>query len=107
MGNLHIKRIAAPASWHINRKLSKWIYKPNPGPHKIENSMPLGTILKEILHLANTSKEARYILTSGNIKINGKIRKDQKFPVGLMDIISYNDKNYRILFNKKGYLILV
>ena len=107
MGKLHIKRIAAPRSWPINRKSSKWVYRPRAGTHKLENALPLGTILKEFLNLAKTTKEVKYILTNGEIKINGKVRKDQKFPVGLMDVLSYKSDNHRILFNEKGYLTLV
>jgi len=107
MGKSHIKRVAAPKSWPINRKLSKWIYRPRSGPHKIEDSIPLGTILKEILNIVETNKEVKYILTNGYIKVNGKIRKDQKLPVGLMDIISYKSKHHRILFNQKGKIVLV
>lgn len=107
MGKLHIKRIAAPRSWPINRKSTKWIYRPRAGTHKLENALPLGTILKEILNLVKTTKEVKYILTSGEIKVNGKVRKDQKFPVGLMDVLSYKSNNYRILFDDKGYLTLV
>jgi small subunit ribosomal protein S4e len=102
----HIKRLAAPKTWPINRKLSKWIYKPSPGPHRIENALPLGTILKEMLGLAKNTKEVNYILNNGLVKVNGKIRKDKKFPVGLMDVLSYKDKHYRILFNTKGLLTL-
>lgn len=107
MPKLHIKRIAAPRSWPINRKSSRWIYRPNPGAHAKEDSMALGTIMKEILGVAKTDKDVKYILSTRKVKINGKIRKDQKFSVGLMDVISYDNKNYRILFNYKGRLTLI
>jgi len=44
-------------------------------------------------------KEVRYILNKQKVKIDGTIRKDPRFPVGLMDVISIDDvnKRYRIL----------
>ena len=42
-------RMAVPKSWPIERKISRWIMRPICGPHAIENCLPLGVILKEIL----------------------------------------------------------
>ncbi len=107
MGKSHIKRIAAPKSWPIKRKISKWITRPTPGPHKLESSMPLGVWLKEILKLANTTKETKYILNNGQVLVNGKARKDQKFPVGIMDVLTAGKENYRIMLNTRGKLVPV
>ncbi len=108
MSKSHIKRIAAPRSWPIPRKKSKWITKPRPGPHSIDRSMPLSLILKDIIRLAENKREVKKILYEGKILINHIIRKDPKFPVGLMDTISIPsiNKYYRILFNYKGQLVL-
>ena len=40
-GKEHLKRVAAPRTWPITRKTSKWVAKPSPGPHSQEHGMPL------------------------------------------------------------------
>ena len=107
MGKAHIKRIAAPKSWPIQRKTTKWITRSTPGAHKLEESMPLGVILKEILNYAETTKEVKYILSQKKVSINGKVMKDHKFPVGIMDVLTAGKDNYRIILDKKGKLIPV
>src|SRR4030067_3167586 len=59
------------------------------------------------LGYAKTRKEAKTILSQGKIHVNGKIRKKDDFPVGLLDVISIPDagKNYRILPSYKGLVL--
>ncbi len=104
--NKKMKRIAAPKAWKIARKESKWIIKPRPGPHTLETSIPLGVLVRDILGLAKTAREAKVIIKQGKIKVDGKVRKDLKFPVGFMDTISVPgiDKYYRIVYDKLGRL---
>ncbi len=103
----HIKRLAAPKTWPIHRKAHSWIAKPNSGTHRLDSCVSVGTFLKEFLKICKNSREVKFILSNGLVKIDGKIRKNIKFPVGLMDIVSVKDKNYRILFNTKGKLTYV
>ena len=104
----HLSRLAAPKTWPIKRKISKFVTRPKPGPHKLERSMPLLVIIRDILNYAKTSREVKKILNEGKIKINNKIRKDVHYPVGLMDTISIESNNeyFRVLFNKNGKLII-
>lgn len=72
---------------------------------------PLSIIVRDILHYAKTYREAKAIISSGKIKIDGKVRKDLKFPVGLMDVIEVSSINsfYRVLpvFNKGLYVVQI
>ncbi len=106
MGKLHLKRINAPKTWPIERKLSKWVSRPKPGSQAMHRTLSLNTIIKEILKITNTSKEVRVILNKGLVKVDGKIRKDQNFPVSVLDVISILEDNYRLLINTKGKLYL-
>jgi len=103
-GSLHLKREASPAFWPIHRKKFTWTVKPRPGPHPINRCIPLLLIVREILGLAETRKEARKIISQGKIKVDGKVRRDDSFPAGLMDVISIPElkANYRILPSEKG-----
>ena len=105
----HQKRISAPRSWSVARKEHFWTVKPRPGPHPKDRSLPLLLLVRDILKLADNAREARKILTEGNIVVNGKVRKDYKFPVGLFDVISIPKLNehYVMLMDRRGILTLV
>lgn len=100
---MHLKRSKMPNTWPLPRKTKKlrFIAKPR---HDASNSITILVILRDILKIANTRKEAKYIINSGDVKINGKIRKDDLFPVSTFDTISLEkiDKYYRLeIVNKK------
>jgi small subunit ribosomal protein S4e len=105
----HQKRIAAPRSWRIARKTSYWAVKPKPGPHPKERSLPLLLVVRDMLQLADNSREAKRILNEGNVVVNGKVRKDRKFPVGVFDILSIPliKAHYLVTLDKKDKLSLV
>jgi small subunit ribosomal protein S4e len=103
----HMKRKPAPKIWPIHRKEAVWTVNPIPGPHSLSRSMPLAIIVRDILGFAKTAKEARNIISSGKIMVDGKVRRDERFLVGLMDVISIVDakKSYRILPSGKGLML--
>ena len=104
----HLKRLAAPTQWYIPRKVHKWAVRPRPGPHSMKTSIPLLYIVRDYLGYAKTAREARKILNEGKVLVDGKVRKDYKFPVGIMDVISIPEtgEHYRVLPNRIGKLIL-
>lgn len=105
----HMKRLNAPRSLKIHRKDNIWTIKTSPGPHPIEESIPLGLIIRDYLNLTDTLKETKRVISNGEIQVDGIVRKDHKFPCGLMDVItiSKTKKDYRILYNTRGKLTLV
>jgi small subunit ribosomal protein S4e len=86
-GSRHAKSFEAPAFWPVLRKAYKWTVKTSPGPHPINRSVPLLIVVRDFIGLAETSGEARKIIAEGNIRVDGRVRKDYKFPVGFMDVI--------------------
>jgi len=102
-----LKRKPAPRSWPIHRKEFVWTVRPSPGPHSLENCLPLAIILREILGFAHTRKESKAIVSSGKVYVDGKVRREDDFPVGLMDVVSIMDvdKCFRILPSKKGLIL--
>ncbi|MEM1657662.1 MAG: 30S ribosomal protein S4e [Candidatus Jordarchaeales archaeon] len=104
----HLKRMAAPGSWRIPRKGTTWVVKPSPGPHPIEDSIPLLILVRDLLKIADNMREAKKIIKSGHIKVDGVVRKDHKFPVGLMDVVEIPliDKAYRVLPSKKWFTLV-
>ncbi len=104
----HLKRFKSPDHWPIHPKEFKWTVKPSPGPHSIEGSLPLLIIARDILQIADNAREARIIINNGEILVDGRARKDYKFPVGFMDVIHMpkSEKAYRALPDERGRLIL-
>lgn len=100
-----LKRLVAPGFWKLEKKKSKWTVAVRPGPHKKFESIPLQIVLRDILKLVETGKEAQYVLNSGEILIDGRIVKDHAFAVGLMDVVSIPKikKYFRVVPNKKGF----
>jgi len=67
-----------------------WATKPSQGPHKLRECIPLNLVVKNKLKLALNSREAKLIIAAkdGNFAVDGKVRKDFKYPVGIMDVIT-------------------
>ncbi len=105
-GSRHLKRLAAPESWNIPRKTFKWVVKPNPGPHPIDECIPLQILIRDYLGLAHKAKEVNFILSRGYVKVDCRIVRDRGFPIGLMDVLYIEklDKSYRILPSSKGLI---
>lgn len=102
----HMKRMTAPRTWSVTRKTSHWVSKPRPGPHGQLESVPVGTILRDMLKLCDNAREARFILGSRTVLVDGRPVTDPKFPVGLMDVLTVKETkaNYRMLIDYKGKL---
>ena len=100
----HMKTFSAPKSWKIPAKSRPWVVRPIPGPHKKTKSIPLAVIVRDILKIADTYKEAKTIIHNGNVFVDGVVRKNPKFSAGLMDVISIPslNKNFRLVVSRVG-----
>jgi len=105
----HRKRITAPKAWPVARKEHKWVVKPSPGPHSQETSIPLAIVLRDILKFAHNMREVKKILSEGQVYVDGIVRKNYKFPVGLFDVISIPsiERHYRVVYDRRGVIRLV
>ena len=106
-GSTGLKRKPAPKFWPIHRKEFFWVVRPSPGPHSLKNCLPLTVVLRDILGFAKTRKEAKTIVSQGKVYVDGKVRREDDFPVGLMDVISISDidKHFRIVPSRKGLIL--
>ena len=106
-GSTGLKRKPAPKFWPIHRKEFFWVAKPSPGPHSLKNCLPLTIILRDILKFAKTRKEAKTIISQGKVYVDGKVRREDDFPVGLMDVISISaiDNYFHIVPSRKGLIL--
>ncbi len=98
-GRRHLKTLAAPKFWPVRQRAGVFTVKPRPGPHPIERSIPLLIIVRDVLGYAKTGREARKLIAEGHFKVDGRVRRDYKFPVGFMDVLEIVDtgEKYRIL----------
>jgi len=101
-----MKRLAAPKHWYLGKLNGVYATKPSAGPHKTRQCIPLNIVLQQRLKYALSRDEARKIVRDkeGLIKIDGKIRRDPRFPLGTMDVVTIDKtgENFRILLDTKG-----
>jgi len=104
----HQKRVTVPKSWPISRKTHTWVPKASPGPHSAEDSMPLLVVLRDMLKVADNAREAKRILYEGKVLVDGKVKKNEKLPVGIFDVISLPALNqqYVMLKDARGMFYL-
>merc|ERR1719327_1242064 len=101
-----MKRLAAPKQWYLGKLKGVYGTRPSPGPHKLRECIPLNVLLQQRLGYALNRQEARKIVKNkeGLIKIDGKVRRDARYPLGNMDVVSIERTNehFRILYDVKG-----
>merc|ERR1711913_5289 len=104
----HLKRLAAPSSWMLDKLGGVFTIKPSSGPHKQGESLPIALFLRNRLKYALTMKEVETICKQRLIKIDGKLRTDPKFPTGFMDVVQIEKtgENFRIIYDVKGRFIV-
>ncbi len=103
----HMKRIAMPKIWPIEKKQKTFVVRPR-GPYKFNESFPLLIIMRDMLKLGNTSKEIKKIVKESRVLINNRIIKDIKFNVGLFDKISIPSMNkyYEVTIKDKKIVLI-
>lgn len=104
MSSSHMKRLTMPRSWPLPRKTSVWIQKPNPCGHPLDLCMPMGVILRDVLGVAQNRREAKKILHSKLVKVDGSIETDIGRGVGLMDVLTVGDVSYKCVLDTNGKL---
>ncbi len=105
----HTKRLAIPKAIPVSdKKEKKFMMSTAPGPAPKQMAIPLGVLIRDVLGFTTSASENRKVLNAKEVMIDGMARRDERFPVGLMDSITFTKgKSYRITVNKKGQLIPV
>lgn len=102
----YLKRIAAPNEWPIARKNVRFILRPRGALHY---GLPLGIVLRDILGYAKTMREAKYILGTREVLMDGTRRKDEKIAVSIMSTLDFPDLDaaFRMVIGKDKKLNLI
>lgn len=98
-----MKRIASPTTVALSDKKKKTFYlRADPGPALLSQALPAGSLLRDVLGYAKTLSEAKKIISSGKVFVDGKRVRSIRFPIGLMAGIYLKDeeKFYRLLLSK-------
>merc|ERR1712136_133449 len=84
----HLKRLAAPKSWMLDKLGGGFAPRPSQGPHKLRESLPMVVFLRNRLKYALNNSEVTKIVMQRLIKVDGKVRTDPNYPAGFMDVIT-------------------
>lgn len=105
----HLKRNSMPSSWPIQKKLIKFVSKPNPGSHKRKYVASVLILLRDVLGVAKNTKEAKFIVNNQEVLVNGKKVTKIKMPVGLFDTFEtpLTKEKYTLIFDTHGRIKLV
>ena len=125
----HLKRLAAPSHWLLDKLSGSYAPRPSPGPHKLRDCMPLIVFIRnryvtadaypltlnnmttltyamnlDSLKYALNSRETKAILMQRLVKVDGKVRTDSTYPSGFMDVITIDKtgENFRLVYDTKG-----
>lgn len=107
-GQKRLKRLNTPEFIQIKRKHGKFFVNPSPGPHPKRFCLPLLHIVRDLLEIVDNHREAKKLIGLGYFKVDGKVIKDERYPLGLMDVLSIDKINtyYRIIPDSNYGLIL-
>lgn len=100
-----LKRLAAPKWWPIERKTHKFVTVPR-GSHPKLQSIPLLIVVRDVLKLADNAREAKRIIKSREVLVDGKPR-DVDYGIGFLDSISIPKmkKAWRVI-PEKGFKLI-
>ncbi len=101
-----VKRQAAPSFYAVPRKKLAFVTTTKAGPHSKAASYDPITLLRDILKVVRSKKEAEYAIKLGKMQIDGVPRLSIHHPVGLMDVVELGTGGevYRML-PQKGRLV--
>lgn len=105
----HLKTVTAPKTWPVLRKASRFIIRPRSGGHRMDASLPLTVVIRDILGMARMSRGVRFILNSQEVLVNGVKQRRPEATIGLMDVLSFPaiKTSFRLLINDLNKLHVV
>lgn len=103
MVRYHLKRLAMPKTWLVNRKTHKFSVRPSGSGHPFELGLPIVTLFRDFLNFADNTRETRFLLFNKGVFVDDKKIKNHKYLVGFLDVVSVPEsKLYYRLVMKNG-----
>jgi len=97
---MHKTRSEISKLWPISRKGTKYLAVAS---HNQNAGMPVLIVMRDLLKVGKTKKEVKRIILLEKIKVNGKKINDEKFPLTLFDVLSVDEKSYKLVIKNKRY----
>ena len=66
--------------------------------------MALGVVLRDVLGVAQSMREAKRALATRKILVDGRVTTDMRRGVGVMDVLTVGDEHYRCILDSNGKL---
>jgi small subunit ribosomal protein S4e len=102
----HLKRMFAPSHWCLDKLSGVYATRPSQGPHKLRECIPMSVLLRSRLKYALSNQESMKICKArdANIKVDGKVKRDHRYPLGFQDVLSIakTGEHFRMLYDIKG-----
>ena len=97
----HLSRQEKPRKWPIEKKGTTYLVSPN---SNTKEGMPLLTILRDVLKVADNRKEVKAMIHERQVLVNEKPSTDEKHTVLFFDTMKIIPlkKNYRMELTEKG-----
>jgi small subunit ribosomal protein S4e len=94
---------------HKVDKSKTFVLKNDCGKHTKNTTVPIGYVLRDLLHFADNKRELTYIINNKEIIVDKKIIKSLNLPVGLHDVIEIPriKKLFKVIFQNNGLINLV
>ena len=88
---MHIKKTEMPTSWPVPRKGrgKRFVAVPS---HSVSKGISILFLLRDVLGIVRTRKEARYMTLGGMVRVNNQVRKDENFPMLVFDTLTLSPK---------------
>ena len=87
-----------------------WAPRPNSGPHKLRECIPLMVAIRNRLKYALNYREVMLVIKdkAGHIKVDNKVRRDPHYPIGYNDVMTIEKTGefFRVLYDMKGRFVL-
>jgi small subunit ribosomal protein S4e len=93
----HIKKSMMPKSWPVPRKGKRKRFIAIPS-HGLNDGISLLFLLRDVLKIAVTRKEARYMTLNGMVKINNKVKHNENFPVNVLDVLRLKNEETTLYY---------
>ncbi len=105
-GSKKLKRQMAPSFWGISRKNKRFAITVRPGSHSKAHSIPTAILLRDVLKIVTTLREAKSTIYGGKVTIDGVKRKSLHHSIGLMDVVELENISDVYRFMPKDHQIL-
>lgn len=83
----HLNRLASSTYARVSRKTAKYLAKPAAGRHRLGKSVALVVLLRDKLGIVANAGEARKVIKTGSVEVNGRRVSDDRYPVGFGDVL--------------------